>query len=140
MTPRTLLVTLVLASFAFTSCATHTTAHRWNGVVGGDGEPTFYTATKRPALQLFVALPFLGNPDVDGMVDDLTAYVAEEGGDRVRIVQGTSVNYWFAFPPLTWIVTPVVARVDAEWRPSAETLERYRGQWDGSEEPPSWWD
>lgn len=138
MTHRTLLVTLVVA-LSLGSCASHTTARRWNGVTGADGEPTFYTTTKRPAIRLFVVIPFLGNPDVDGMVDDLTAYVASKGGDHVRLVQGDTENYWFAFPPLTWVLTPVVARVDAEWRPSPEHLAEHEHDWLGVEED-AWWE
>ena len=56
------------------------------------------------------------------MVDDLTANVAEIEGDRVRIVQGSSENYWYGFPPFTWIITPVVSTLTAEYQPSAAEL------------------
>ena len=124
---------LAAVALSFSSCATHRTAHRWNGLVGIDGEPVFFTSTKRPAVKLFVAIPFIGNPDVDGRVDDVTAHIAAQGGDNVRIVQGGSTNYWFAFPPVTWVFTPVVARVEAEWRPSAATLAEYEAAWAGTD-------
>ena len=54
----------------------------------------------------------------------MTEKIAERGGDRVRIVQGGSENYWYGFPPVTWVLTPVVATIAAEYHPSeAELLE-----------------
>ena len=73
-------------------------------------------------LNLFVALGLFGQTDSEGMVDELTADIAAEGGDNVRLIQSGSENYWYGFPPLTWILTPVVTTVAADFEPSAETL------------------
>ncbi len=124
------LLTVIALSFA--SCASHRTAYRWNGLVGIDDKPIFFTSTNRPAIKLFVAIPFIGNSNMAGLIEDVTAHIAEQGGNHVRVVQGGSTNYWFAFPPLTWIFTPVIARVDAEWRPSAETFSKHEAMWAGT--------
>ncbi len=106
------------------SCAFHSTATDWNQRIGLDGDPVFYTTTTKVGAKLIVAIPFLGKMGIDGMVHDMTEKIAERGGDRVRIVQGGSENYWYGFPPVTWVFTPVVATIAAEYHPSeAELLE-----------------
>ncbi len=63
----------------------------------------------------------IGNNSIDGMVDELTSKIAEAKGNNVRIVQGSNENYWYGFPPLTWILTPVLTTVSAEYIPDQTT-------------------
>lgn len=116
--PLAVLVLAVLVS----GCAYSSTARQWNGLLDEDGEPVFYTSTSKVGANLLVAIPFFGDLGIDGLVDDLTEQIKEEGGDHVRIVQGTSENYWYGFPPFTWGLTPVISTVSAEYRPSAEAV------------------
>lgn len=92
--------------------------------MGIDGKPAYYKKTTKVAFNLLVMVPFLGNVGIDGMVDDLTADIVEVGGNNVRIVQGSSENYWHGFPPFTWVVTPVVTTVSAEYTPNEIDYER----------------
>ena len=39
----------------------------------------------------------------------------EQGGDNVRVFQAATENYWYGFPPFTWIVTPVISTVAADY-------------------------
>ncbi len=118
-TASTLVVILLLA---LTSCSFYSTAVDWNGRVGPNGRPVHYRSGTRVGFNLFVVLPFVGRTDVNEMVDRMTATVAEEKGDVVRIVQANTENYWYGFSPLTWILTPVVSTIDVEFEPSAEAL------------------
>lgn len=114
---------LLLASAGpFSSCAMHSTATQWNGRVGSDGEPVFYASSTKVGMNLLVAVPFLGDLDLDGQVDSMTEDLAERGGDRVRIVQGSTETYWYGFPPVTWVLTPVVTTLTAEYRPSDDEI------------------
>ena len=114
-----LLFTLVLV---LSGCAFHSTAMDWNGLKGGDGKPTYFKNTTKVGFNLLVVIPFLGDMSIDGLVDDLTGEIAGENGDYVRIVQGNSENYWYGFPPFTWIITPIVSTVAAEYRPNQATF------------------
>lgn len=114
-------VLLVGLMLVFSGCAFHSTSKNWNGLKGIDGKPAYYKKTSKVAFNLFIVVPFLGNVGIDGMVADLTEDIAQEKGDRVRIVQGGSENYWYGFPPLTWILTPVITTVSAEYTPDPET-------------------
>ncbi|OVE81904.1 hypothetical protein BVY04_02130 [bacterium M21] len=106
----------------FTSgCAFHSTAKNWNGLVGRDGKPAYYKKTTKVVFNAFVLVPFLGNANIDGMVRDMTADIVKKKGNNVRIVQGSSENYWYGFPPFTWVVTPVVTTVSSEYTPDRKT-------------------
>lgn len=102
-------------------CAYHSTAKNWNGLVGSDGTPTYYKTTTKVAMQFFVWIPCFGDTSVDQMVDELTEEIAENEGNHVRIVEGDTENYWYGFPPVTWIFTPVTTTVAAEYTPHQMT-------------------
>jgi hypothetical protein len=117
---KRLIAPALLLAALLPGCAFHSTATRWNGTVGPDGEPVYVKATTNVGLNLVVLLKLLGGVNTEGMIDELTDAIAEEGGDRVRIIQSSSTNYWFGFPPFTWVLTPVITTVSAEYRPDAE--------------------
>ncbi len=121
MLRKELWIMLLGLSLLLSGCAFHSTAKNWNGLMGADNEPAYYKKTTKVAFNLLIAVPFLGNVGIDGMVEELTAEIAELEGNNVRIVQGSSENYWYGFPPFTWIVTPVVTTVSAEYAPFQET-------------------
>lgn len=108
------------AALPLTGCAFHSTATHWNGRVGDDGKPIYVKATTNVGLNVFVLLPAVGNSTIDAMLDETTAEIAEEGSDRVRVIQTSSEVYWYGLPPLTWFVTPVVTEVSVEYEPSAK--------------------
>ena len=114
------LLPIAFLCMSLAGCAFHSTADRWNGRVGPNGEPVYLKSTTSVGLNLLVILKLFGSTDTVGMIDELTAEIGEEGGDRVRVIQSTSENYWYGFPPLTWILTPVVTNVAAEYEPSEE--------------------
>ncbi len=106
---------LVLTATGLSSCAFHSTATAWNGRVGINGKPIQIITTTKVGFKLGIIIPFLGNMEVAGLVDDLTTAVATKGGDRVRVIQAAQENYWYGFPPFTWILTPVISTVTADY-------------------------
>jgi hypothetical protein len=109
-------LTLVLV---LSGCAFHSTATRWNGRVGPNGEPVHVKSTSSVGLNVFILFKLIGGTNIEGMIDELTAEIAAEEGDKVRIIQSSSENYWYGFPPFTWILTPVITTVAADYEPSA---------------------
>ena len=75
-------------------CAFRSRPTDWHRLKGLDGQPTYYTTTTKVGVNLFVALPFLGDMGITGLTQALTADIKEEGGNDVRIVQGTSESYF----------------------------------------------
>lgn len=116
MTRMALPCLLLLASW-LPGCAFHGLAKDWNGRVGPTGEPLYFASVTKIGVKLFVVIPLFGNIEIDGMVDELTDYIQDVGGDNVTIVQGSTENYWYGFSPLTWIFTPVISELSATYRP-----------------------
>lgn len=101
-----------------TGCSLHSTATEWNGVVGENGRPIFVRTTTNIGLNVGIVLPVLGSTSIGEMVDEATEEIARYGSDKVRVYQTTSENYWYGFPPLTWIFTPVITTVSVDYEPS----------------------
>lgn len=117
------LATVSLALLAVTSgCTFHSTARQWNGRLDRDGQPVFLTTTTTYGVQLLVLLPFVGDTRADALVDAATAEIARHDNQRVRVVETESANWWYALPPITWFVTPVMGSITMEFTPSAEEL------------------
>ena len=66
----------------------------------------------------------LGHTTMIGMVGETTEEIAEEDGDRVRVIESSVENYWYGVPPLTWFLTPVLTTVTIEYEPGIEALQR----------------
>ncbi|MFN7588077.1 MAG: hypothetical protein ACK501_21475 [Planctomycetota bacterium] len=129
------LAVVSLAALALASgCTFHNTARQWNGRLDRDGQPVFLQTTTTFGVQLLVMLPFAGDTRAEALVDAATAEIARHDNQRVRVVETESANWWYALPPLTWLVTPVMGSITFEFTPSAEELrlaaelERYQEQ------------
>jgi hypothetical protein len=107
-----------------TACSFHSTATHWNGLRDADGKPVFVKTTTNIGLNLLVILPFLGNTSLDSMVDETTRAIAKEGGDRARVIQSSSENYWYGSIPVTYVLTPIVTEIAIEYEPSAEEIAK----------------
>lgn len=116
---RALFPSLLLA---LAGCTLHSTATHWHGRTGPDGQPLFVRTTTIYGLNLLFVLPLLGDTRTDNLVDAATERLAGDDSNRVRVVETESANYWYAIPPLTWLVTPVVGSVSIEYTPSAKEL------------------
>jgi len=103
-------------------CAFHSNATNWTQRVGPEGRPVFVKSTTNVGLNFLIALKIVGGTDTPGMIQETTSSIAEEGGDKVRIIQSESENYWYGFPPFTWILTPVITTVTADYEPPADAL------------------
>lgn len=110
----------VLLLVGTSGCAFHQTAKNWSGLNGEDDKPTYYRTATKIGLNLLIFVPFLGDMGISGLTRELTRSIREEGGNEVRIVQGDSEAYFYGWPPFTWVLTPVVSTVAAEYRPGDE--------------------
>ena len=115
---------ILLAGWTLSGCAFSSMAKDWNGLSGLDGKSTYYMTTTKVGLNLFIGVPFLGDMGITGLTRDLTRDIKGEGGENVRVVQGSSENYFYGWPPFTWIVTPVLSTVSAEYDPDKTTYAK----------------
>ena len=121
---------IVWFSFTLAGCAFRSTARDWNGLKGLDDKPTYYTSTTKVGLNLLIAVPFIGDMGISGLTKDLTADIKKENGNDVRIVQGTTESYFYGWPPFTWIVTPVISTVSAEYTPDPERYAKDQARYE----------
>jgi hypothetical protein len=119
-------VAAVAALSLASACSFHSTATHWHGRVDPEGKPVFVKTTTNVGFNVAIVLPVFGNTTIDTMLGETTGDIATAGGDGVRVYQTTSENYWYGFPPFTWILTPVITDVAMEYRPSAEELRQYQ--------------
>lgn len=113
-----LAATLLLCS----GCAFHSTATHWNGRTDPEGRPMFVKTTTNIGINVAIILPLLGNTSIDAMLDETSGEIARKDGNRLRVIQTNTENYWYGFPPFTWILTPVITDVAVAYEPSAKEL------------------
>ncbi len=85
--------------------------------MGPNGKPVYVKSTTNVGVNGAVFIPLIGSTNIDRMVADLTKEIAEENGNNVRLIETDTEIYWYGFPPFTWIVTPVVTTVTADYEP-----------------------
>ena len=105
-------------------CAFHSNSTQWNERVGPNGKPVFVKSTTSVGMNFLIGIRLFGSTNMPKLLEEVTGEIAEEGGDRLRVIQSDSENYWYGFPPFTWIVTPVVTTVTADYRPTPEALAK----------------
>ncbi len=111
-------LSLACALAMLASCAFHSTAKRWNGHVGADGQPVFLQTSTFWGANFCIGLPWIGNTTVDKMIDVATAQIPVEEGSHLRVIETEVYNGWYTLPPLTWLLTPMMTSVSIEYRPS----------------------
>lgn len=123
---RPMLGSLLAASLALLSagCTFSSTASEWHGRVGSDGKPVYIKSHTNVGFNLLILLPFVGRTSLPTQIEKITDEIAAEGGDTVRMVESTTENYWYGFSPFTWIITPVVTTVTADYHPSAAVMSK----------------
>lgn len=115
---------IALAAIAMPSCSFHSTATRWNGHLGADGQPVFVLTSSYVGMNFVIMVPLCGRITIGEMVDEATRRITEQGGSHLRLVETETNNYWYGVPPLSWFFSPVVTSISFEYRPSAEALAR----------------
>jgi len=113
---------VLLAASIFSCCVYHNTATHWNGHLGADGQPVFVLSSSYVGLNFAIFFPMAGRTTVDAMIEEATRAIDTDHGDRLRLVETETNNYWYGLPPLSWLFSPVVTSISLEYRPSAMAL------------------
>lgn len=99
-------------------CMFHSQADEWHDRTGINGQPIRLLTTTMVGFRLFVLVPIFGDPSTANLVHAATERLQRVGGQRLRVVETESSNYWFALPPLSWFVSPVIGSVSIEYEPA----------------------
>ena len=127
-------VLLVLTLLLGCSCTLHSTATDWSGLVGANGYPIFVKSSTNIGINLGVVIPVLGHTTMISMVGETAEEIADEHGNRVRVIESSVENYWYGVPPLTWLLTPVITTVTMEYEPGVKELHEILEE--GGDMPP----
>lgn len=105
------LVFAVLALFV-AGCNTTVQGREFNGLETPEGPAIAHQSTHIWALHLFGGrIPMIGDATIPNVVEEFTEEAKRAGASRVRIVRSNQYPVWFAFPPISFLVTPVVTTV-----------------------------
>jgi hypothetical protein len=75
-------------------------------------------------MNVGVFIPLLGATTLPKEIHLLTKEIKEENGNVVRMIQTSTDNYWYGWPPFTWVLTPVITTVTADYEPSPEVFAK----------------
>lgn len=100
-----------LLALLLTGCASTKHAKDFNGLSTPDGDAYHLNTSKYALHILFGAFPFIGDASIEQTVTDFTAAAKEDGASKVRIVSSDKSNWWFIFPPFSFLLTPVSTNV-----------------------------
>jgi hypothetical protein len=115
----------LLVTFALTSgCTMTSTSKQWNGRVGPNGKPVYVKSHTNIGLNIGVFIPVLGATTMPKEINKLTKEIETEQGNVVRMIQTSGDNYWYGWPPFTWVLTPVITTVTADYEPSPAELAK----------------
>jgi hypothetical protein len=118
----------LVAAFALTGCTTSSTARKWNDRVGPDGKPVYVKSHTTVGLNVGIFIPLLGATTLPKQIDRLTKDIAAENGNVVRMIETSRENYWYGWPPFTWVLTPVITTVTGDYEPSPDVLANDRAK------------
>ena len=105
----------MLCPLLSSGCTSTSMNQKFNGLSTPAGPPVGHINTSKYALHLlFGVLPFLGNASIEDALDAAAQKAKEAGADQIRIVQSQKTAYWFALPPISFVITPVVSNVAAD--------------------------
>ena len=113
---------VVTFGLTITGCTTTTTAKNWNNRVGPNGKPVYVKSHTTVGLNVAIFIPVLGATTLTKQIDRLTRDIAAENGNVVRMIETSTENYWYGYPPFSWVLTPVITTVTADYEPSPDVL------------------
>ena len=107
---RKLINRSIIALFrALAACSTTTVGTKFNGIATSDGSPRVFQNTTNYAIHLGMGYyPVLGNGTVEGSINSFTDEARKNGGTKADITNMSANNFWYIFPPFTFLITPVV--------------------------------
>ncbi len=108
---RTLVFFILFGTIFLTGCAVTKHAKDFNGLTTPDGDAYHLNTSKYALHFLFGFFPLIGDASIEQTVSDFTTAAKEDGASQVRIVYSDKFNWWFIFPPFTFLLTPVSTTV-----------------------------
>ncbi len=110
---RTILTVLAIVGLLIGGCSMTSKATDFSGLTTPDGKATHLNTTN-VAINLLFTNPVVGDASIHETVAECTRQAQAAGASKVRLVQSHSTVYWWIFPPISFIIHPVVTNVAAD--------------------------
>jgi len=108
------MVMLLLVMGVAAGCSISSRATDFSGLKNINGDKVNHIHTRNWAVNLFVAQPLIGDATLQNTVKDFTAEAKKAGATKVSIADSSEKVFWWALPPFTLILTPVVTSVSGD--------------------------
>lgn len=108
------MVMLVLVMGVAAGCSISSRATDFSGLKNINGDKVNHIHTRNWAVNLFIANPLWGDATLQNTVKDFTAEAKKAGATKVSIADSSEKVFWWALPPFTLILTPVVTSVSGD--------------------------
>jgi hypothetical protein len=107
-------ILIFLLLFETAGCAGSSKMTDYEGMTTPYGRPLAHIHTTRVAFHLFTRFPLFGNASVHRATHDFMMQAKSLGATKINIDHTERVNYWFGFPPFTFLLTPVISSVSGD--------------------------
>jgi hypothetical protein len=108
---RTFSLLLVLA--LCTGCVSTSVGTNLNGMLDNDNAEFAHQETSVVALHWVFGAggPLWEDASFENTVDEFSAAASADGRTQARISSSETSNWWWVFPPFSFIITPITSRV-----------------------------
>ena len=99
-------------------CVSTNTGTNLNGMQDNDGNDFVHQETSVIALHwVFGALgPIIEDASFENTVNEFSAAATANGYSKARISSSETTNWWWVFPPFSFVITPITSRVAGDVR------------------------
>jgi hypothetical protein len=104
-------ITAAAALTLLAGCGTNNVDMNYKGLDTANGKPIAYVNTTVTACHLFGIWPIIYDASYTNTFNEFTKEARRLNGSRVNVNESLSTKTWGAFPPFTWILTPVQTTV-----------------------------
>jgi len=104
------LILITICMFGLSACTFTETAGKNHAMTGDKA----HLNTTGIGLKFLFTSPIAGTPTIDGAVNGLAEDAKKTGANNIEIVQSSSTNLWWIFPPFSIILNPIITNVAAD--------------------------
>jgi len=112
------LALLAPALLLLVGCVSSEVCTKTNGITDNDGKTLVHQATSVWGLHWVFGAggPISGDGRLENAVNEFTAKAKADGHKETRISSSETTMYWWCFPPISFIVTPINSHVAGDVR------------------------
>lgn len=104
----------ITAGVLLSGCGTHNVDMNYKGIDTANGKPIAYVNTTVTACHFLGVWPMMYDASYTNTFNEFMKEAKRLNGNKVNVTESMSTKTWGAFPPLTWLFTPVQTTVSGD--------------------------